>query len=414
MIPKTKAAGLMAIVAFVVAAFTFLLTCLFVDVRNIRNEDSVLVSKQQQALMHNYTKLYELAAVLSEHYLYETDEQDLVVGAMKGMAAILDDPYTEYMTAEEYGQYEDDRDSVRFGVGIGIVYDEELQTVVTETVYENSPALEAGILPGDVLLAVGEDGGESVSVIGMTTEQIADLVRGDENTVVHLLMRRGEQQVAFAVTRRHYQADQAYGSMIGGVAYIRIRSFNGNAVGCFIELMDELMPQNPKGLILDLRQNGGGSLGVLTEIAQQILPKDGVLLETKNIRGEVLSTEKLTKGTKLDIPIVCLIDGYTASASEVLACAVQDIVGGKTVGTQSFGKNVGQSFYQFADGSMLKYTSFGWFSQNGRSLLEEGIRPDYLVELPEEHRDYNIEGIPQDEDTQLQRALEVIAGMAGG
>nr|MDD6335042.1 S41 family peptidase [bacterium] len=406
MISKKKAVWMAVIVAVITAVCAVVGTSVFIDARWVRNQDKVLVDKSDYTFLEQFNRLKSLNDLIGQHYYGDVDENKLVEGALKGAVDSLGDAYSAYFNAEEAASYFQSSEGIYAGIGVRVQYDEEQKAFIIVQLFSDSPAKDAGVLVGDVLIGVGQGQEDIQNVIGMDQEEVISLVSGDPDTLVRLELRRGSDTVTLSCIRRKVQADQCEWRMLAdSIGYIKLDSIDGNASTLFDKAIIQLTQDRAKGLIIDVRNNPGGGLDDVIAIADRFLPQ-GTVLTMKNKAGEE-TTYSCSGKHQLDLPVTILVNGYTASAAEVLACAVKELGGGTVVGTQTFGKGIAQSFYSFDDGAQLKITSEAWFSPNGNAIHGEGLLPDVIVDLPEELKK-NPAALNDETDTQLQKAIEVL------
>ncbi|OGO04190.1 MAG: hypothetical protein A2Y73_05245 [Chloroflexi bacterium RBG_13_56_8] len=322
------------------------------------------------------------------------DEQKMIYGAAMGLASSLEDPYTMFVEPMRAAILADDMQGSFEGIGATVsMLDGQL--IVVEPL-PNSPALEAGIQAGDVILAVDDEPLEGKSYF----EAIA-LIRGPRGTVVRLLVKREGTADLFTVpvTRGEVEVPIVEARITEeGIAYLRLREFNALSENRVHSALDELLQADPIGLILDLRDNPGGFLEMSVAIASEFLPEDTLVVSQKE-RDKPLEQFRVEHvGIATEIPLVVLIDGSSASASEIVAGAIRDHQRGVLIGEQTFGKGSVQSVHALEDGSSLRVTVAKWYLPNGDNLDSNGIQPDIEVVLTP---DDAIQG----KDPQLDRAI---------
>ena len=344
-------------------------------------------------------KLNELKKLIDEKYLYsdEVDEEALKDGILSGYIEALGDPYSVYYNEEETKElYESTAGEYS---GIGVVFSQNMNTKVITAVqvYKNSPAEEAGVQTDDILYKI--DGRD------VTSEELSDVVkdiRGEEGTTVEITMLRGEEheEVTMEVERRKIQVETVnYEMKEDQIGYIRITEFDTVTYEQFAEALNELETQGMKGLVIDLRANPGGNVLTVSKILDLILPEGTIVsTKTKNGETEVLKSDEEHQFVK---PLAVLVDGNSASASEIFAGAIQDYKLGPIVGTTTYGKGIVQEIIKLSDGSSLKLTIAEYFTPEGRNIHKKGIEPDVKVEY--EKKEENPET-----DNQLDAALKEV------
>ena len=331
-----------------------------------------------------------------------SQEEELVSAAARGMAAALQDPYARYYTAEEYEEYLRDLSGEYVGIGITITLAASGGAEVVG-VNDGGPADKAGVKTGDVLIAVGN---EDVTTLSLT--EITDRVLGKEGESVTLTFLRMEQRLTLDIVREKQVTHQIHHEMMeGNIGYIRIERFSGDCEESFRTVLSELKENGMQALVIDVRGNPGGALETVVAVADLLLPK-GVIVTVKSADGE--EEEYRSDAEGLGLPIAILVNGSSASASELLAGALQDSGTGIVVGENTYGKGVVQTTWNLPrSGSWFKLTTAAYYTPNGRNIDGEGIAPDIPVSLPEEWKSVSAASLPREVDTQLSAALEVLA-----
>lgn len=338
-------------------------------------------------------RLIGVMQFVERKYVNDVDTDTIINGAISGMVGSLGDPHSLYMDVEKYEKLKSQTEGSFGGVGIVMSFQEK-DKVMVSSVLEESPAQSAGILAGDQIMAV-----DGVSVTDYQPEETAAHIRGKEGTeVVLTIHREGAEDKDYSITRSNILFKTAAGEMIPehpNVGYIRIASFSENTSKEFKENYDKLAAEGMKGLIIDLRSNPGGLVTSCVDIANMVVPKgDVVSIIDKSGKKEVYVSE--LEETKY--PIVVLIDENSASASEILAGALQDTGAATLVGNKSFGKGSVQIVLPLLAGDAVKMTIAKYYTPSGRSIDGTGIEPDVKVEL-------NMAG---GIDNQLVKAIEIM------
>lgn len=389
------------------AAITFMTTTIvmynkFEDTYKL----SFFTSNSSQDIGQNESSLIEtlqsFKAMLEQKYVGEINEEDLIEGAIKGYIAGLDDPYTEYLTKEEMTEFTEETNSEYVGIGVYVANNTADNTILVAGVMKGSPALEAGIQAGDVIAKVDD--------VQYTGEQLTDatkILKGQEGTTVKVTVLRDGKEIDLIVTRRKIIVEHVASQMLDdNIAYIQIDAFDSGVIEDFEEQVTKLKNDGAKGIIIDLRSNGGGIVDEATGVADFFLEKDETILITKAKDEE----EKITKSKNTpiitDIPVVVLVNEATASASEILAGALKENYGATIVGKTTYGKGVIQTLYSLSDGSGLKITTDEYFTPNHNKINEVGITPDVEVDLTKNEEGYY--ETEMDKDAQLLKAIEVL------
>lgn len=385
-----------------------MLVCgIWIGVRVVRYVGAQSGAEDTVVTKETLSKLQTIEQMISEtYYGDEVTADQLQDGLYKGMVEALEDPYSEYYTKEELEEVLNSNEGVSYGIGAYISLDQELSLPVIAGVMEDSPAQAAGLLNGDVIYKV-----DDTYTQGMSLSKVVSLVKGREGTVVHLTMyREGEADyLEFDVERGKLiettTVDYGMVEDTDYIAYLRITEFDEITVDQYTEAMAELNAKGMKALILDLRNNPGGDLNTVVEISRKLLPA-GMIVYTEDKAGT--RKEYTCDGeNEFSLPLVVLINEYSASASEILAGAVQDYNKGTLIGTTTYGKGIVQRIQHMEDGTALKLTVSAYFTPNGRNIHGVGIEPDIEVEL--DYEQYTEDGT----DNQLDKAIEVLEGKIG-
>ena len=348
-----------------------------------------------------FSKAEYIQKLIEKYYYYEEDIPNIEEGVYAGMLAALGDPYSVYYDEESFEAMMESTSGSY--CGIGVVVQQHVETMVISVVnpYKGCPGYEAGIRPGDIILGTAD-----VDFTGMDINEAVSYIRGEENTKVTIRILRGEEELSFEVTRKVIDIPTvSYELLENNIAYIKIESFDEVTYGQFNEAMTKAKNDNCIGYIFDVRDNGGGLYDTVVDMLDDILP-EGKIVYTKDREG--FGDTQMSDAKCLEAPIAVLTNGYSASASEIFAGAIQDYGVGKIIGTQSFGKGIVQSIIPIGDGTAIKLTVSAYFTPNGRNIHGEGITPDIKVELPQEEEAYDNGYIKREYDTQLQEATKYI------
>ena len=343
-------------------------------------------------------KLRTLESAIDVYYYQEgIDYEAMQNGILSGLVDSLNDPYSEYYTKEEIAQVNLDNEGVYYGIGAYVRMDTMLSMPKLSGIIPDTPAEEVGLRENDVITEV-----DGVSMYQLTTQDAVRYIRGEEGTTVDLtIYREGEPDyLHFTVERRKVESPTVNHEMMGEVGYLQITSFDEVTVHQFKDAYEALEKEGMKGLIIDVRSNPGGLLTTVLDICREILPK-GLIVYTEDKYGE--KNEYTCDGANaIDIPLVVLINGNSASASEILAGAVQDYEIGTIVGETTYGKGVVQNIFALSDGSAVKLTISNYFTPKGNNIHGIGVQPDVEVELDVD-KYYD-----EDVDTQIEKALEIL------
>jgi carboxyl-terminal processing protease len=353
------------------------------------------VSSTANAQLDPFLEVWEL---VHERYLRQPVNDDaLIEGAIDGLLATLDDPHTRYLSPEDQAAAEESMDGEFQGIGAEVEDVDGNITIVTPI--DGSPAEAAGLQPGDILRQA-----DGVDLTGMDVSEAAGLVRGPAGTTVKLVIERNGELLNVDIVRDVIKLASVRGEILEeGIAYLRLSRFANDTDEELAELLPTLLAENPSGLILDLRRNPGGSLDTTVEIADQFL-EEGLVLVERFGDGEERPFEVGDEGLAQTIPMVVLIDEGSASASEVLAGAIQDRDRGVIIGQISFGKGTVQTWHTLSNNGGVRVTIAEWLTPFKSSIHEIGLTPDYFIPLPE------FEAGDEFEDTQLQAAIDFLQG----
>ena len=351
-------------------------------------------------------KLESILKTVVNGHIEELDEEELIDAAIKGMLKAVDDPYTFYLTKDEYDASFSSKNPTFTGIGITVDLQAYEDSILIMDIYEGSNALEVGIQVNDRIVAV-----DGVRCTADNKEELLADAKGVEGTTVNITVLRDGKELEFTVERRTLRIQLAVSHIFNdSIGYIRLRSFQIAAKDDFEKLLDELLEQNITGLIIDLRGNGGGYKDIAVQLVDHFIPK-GCVYSAINNKGIVDSDT--SSGNMIDIPFVILVDGNSASASELFAGAIQDYGSGLLIGSQTFGKGIVQYTRVLGDGSYYQYTAETWLTPNGRSIHGVGLTPDIVVELDDDvayYIDTHPTTIPSTEyDKQLEAAINALS-----
>ncbi len=341
-------------------------------------------------------KVLELQNFIEKNYYINTDEVDFTAGVYKGLFESLDDPYSVYMTKDEFKRFNESSSGTYGGIGVVVTAAKDNFITVVSPI-EDTPGERAGLKTGDKIIAVN---GEEVYADGMS--EAIKIMKGEPGTDVTLtIYREGEDKFDVTITRELIVLKSVKSRLLADdIGYIRISSFDQKVFDEFKTHYEELQAKGIKGLIIDLRNNPGGDLAQCVQLSDYILGKQ-LIVYTENNAGE--RREFKSDTSKIDLPLVVLVNGGSASASEILTGAVKDSKAGTIIGTTTFGKGLVQSVYPLPDGSGVKLTTAQYFTPNGTYIHGKGIEPDKVLEL---NKDYDEKD--DSTDNQLQAAIKVL------
>lgn len=310
--------------------------------------------------------------------LDKVDKQKMIYGAIRGAVASLEDPYTVYMDPEESKAFLESLNGELEGIGAELGMEEGVITVITPL--KGSPAEKAGVLPGDVIYKI-----EDEETFEMSLNEAVMKIRGKEGTTVNLTLARKDvdEPIEVSIVREKIEIDSVVVEEKNGIVYMEVSQFNDKTNELFGQAISEMMLDKPKGIIVDLRFNGGGFLDIAVELLSYFLPSgsEAVIIKERGIEDKVMETNGNPK--ILDVPLVVLVNEGSASASEIFAGAIQDHKRGVVMGTKTFGKGSVQEVDDFYDGSSLRVTIAKWFTPKDRGIDKTGLDPDIVVEVEE-------------------------------
>lgn len=350
-------------------------------------------------------KLEKIEDLIDKNFYFEDDEQAKQDGIIKGYLEGLDDPYSVYYTQEEYASFMEDTEGEYVGVGVQVSQDADTKTITVVRVFEG-PAKEAGVEADDIITEV--NGGD---ISSQDIDTVVDKIRGVEGTEVSITVYRSSdgEDHEFTMQRRKVENPTVeYKMLADNIGYIEVSSFYEVTAQQYIAAVEDLNAQGMEGLIVDLRGNGGGLLDVAVDMLDYMLPA-GKIVYTEDKDGNVTSEYNSTDDEQFTKPLAILVNGYSASASEIFAGAIKDYGIGTLVGTNTFGKGIVQRIFPLDDGSAIKLTTAKYFTPNGNDIHKVGIKPDVEVELDvDAYRESDGE-----KDNQLQAAVDNILEKLG-
>lgn len=353
----------------------------------------------------NIVKFNQVRKILKDDYYMSIDENKLIEGATRGLAESLGDPYTVYFDKQQMQTFLEKSEGSYVGIGVTVNVDDNGLLTVIEPM-EDSPAHKAGIMQGDKIVRV-----DGTDVTSFSDENmIISMIKGKENTKVVITVYRPSEDryIQFDITRKRIKASNIKSEILdGNIGYIRLVMFDNEIAKYFMNDLNSMKKKGIKGLIIDLRDNPGGSYEQVVQIADALLP-EGIIVYTEDREGK--QAVKRSDKSSLGMPLVLLINENSASASEILAGSVKDHGVGKLVGTKTFGKGLVQELKLLKDGSGLKVTISRYFTPSGVCIHGTGIKPDIEVDVLEEYRNYPVSQIPRDRDIQLRSAIEALMG----
>jgi len=341
-------------------------------------------------------KVKDVLDTLDDNYLEGIDSEALYEEAIRGLVDSVGDPYTSYFTKAEYDSFLEKMEGSYEGIGVVVSYGETEDTIIVVAPFKDSPGEKAGMEPGDEIIEV-----DGVDVIGMSLDKVVERIKGEKGTEVILTVRRLEEKIDIPIIRDVIEIPTIeFELMEGNIGYIGMSGFDLITEEQFKNALKELESQGQEGLIIDLRNNPGGYLHIVFAIVDELIEKGNLVVYTEDRNG---NREELITETKssFDKPLAILINGNSASASEILAGAIKDHERGVLVGETTFGKGLVQRTFDLDDGSAVKITISKYYTPDGYYIHGIGIEPDVIVEYDPE----------SETDNQLEEAIKIITEM---
>lgn len=377
----------------IAAAITFTITMSFA--KNIFNSKIANVDERANV----YEKLAEIDQIVRNNALEDIDEDALMNAIADGYMAGLNDDYAYYMDQDEYQNYQMDNAGELIGIGITVSLDESGYILVND-VTPDSPAAIAGIQAGDLIVRI-----DDTDVLSVGYNEATAMVRGEEGTRVNITVRRNQEELTLEAVRTKITTTSVSYRMIGENGYIKITGFDATTPDDFKAAVSDLQSQGATGLIFDVRNNPGGLLDGVAKVLDFLLP-EGDIVSVTDSKG---NTEVLYESDEnsVDMPMVVLVDGNTASAAELFSAALRDYNKAELVGVNTFGKGIMQTAYSLSDGSAINLTTHYYNPPSGVNFHGVGLKPDYEVNLTPDQQ-LSLSELSDEEDAQLQKAISVL------
>lgn len=400
---KKKTIFIMVILLVITNIITFSLS----NIVSFGFDDKVVLPKAKYRMLmdnyNDYSKINSIKEYIGKAYLREVEGADLLDGQLKGMVEALEDPYSMYMTEDEFASFTQETAGTYGGIGVIVTPgDDDLITVVAPI--EDTPGERAGLKTGDKIIKV-----DGLEFYAKNMDEAVKIMKGQPGTKVTITIMRKDKDGSNVVSDIEIEREQIRlvtvksGIIPGNIGYIRLTSFDEITYEDFMKHLTDIQASNVEGIVLDLRNNPGGLLNICADIADEFLGEgDIVYTQTKDGSRDYLKSDK----NMTDLPLVVLVNEGSASASEILAGAIKDHGRGELIGITTFGKGVVQRIRDLGDGSGIKLTVSEYFTPNGINIHGIGIVPDIEVELNEDVENIGLDYI--DEDNQLQKAIEVL------
>lgn len=361
---------------------------------------SIITGKNYLAVTKDLKKVVDTYYAIVDNYYGELDRDKLIDGAVEGMISSVGDTFTSYSDTDSTSSFDETINGSYEGIGCTVATLED-GTISVIDMFEDSPSYKAGLKVGDVITKVD---GESYE--GKSSTDISNYVKNSGKSKIVLTVKRDNEEKDISINLSKVEIPHVSGKVIEQdskkIGYIKISLFASNSYKQFKNKLDELEKSNIDDLIIDVRDNSGGYLSSVTDICNLFLDKGKVIYQLEDSKGKVKKKDTTKEKRKYDI--VVLINGGSASASEILASAIKESYGGDIVGTNSYGKGTVQQTKKLLDGSMIKYTTQKWLTPDGNSINEVGVTPTKVVELNEEY----FNNPTTENDNQLQEAIKLI------
>ena len=351
-------------------------------------------------------KLDEIYSYMNIYYYGDFEKEDVYNSLYSGVMESLEDPYSVYYTPEEYEDMQVSTSGTYYGIGAGVSQNLTTMEVTISKVYRGTPAEEAGLKNGDMILSV-----EDIEATSVEVSELVQHIRGEEGTKVHMVIYRPstDETLEFDVERRHVELPSIEGEMLdGGIGYIQITEFQDKTDEQFAQMVEKLQAQGVKGLIIDVRANPGGLLSTVVNLLDQVLP-EGLLVYVEDKYGN--RDEYTSDASCIELPIVVLTDETSASASEIFAGALKDYEYATLVGKTTYGKGIVQNIIRLSDGDALKITTAKYFTPKGNDIHKIGVAPD--VEVDYEYTGPEEETYDKQYDSQFLKAVEIMKEKLG-
>ena len=359
--------------------------------------NNLIKSKNEKA---DFTSLYEVYDTILEEYYNDVDEKSLIDGAINGMLASLDDQHTIYFDEKSKEEFDTELSGTYYGIGAQIQYVEE-NTVKIVKIFDGSPAEKSGLQIGDIFVSI-----DGKSTDGMDANDIASKLRSEEATSVKVVMSRNGENIEFNIKKANVTMFSVNSEMINvdnkKIGYIGVSIFGQKTYDQFKNALANLENEKMDSLIIDLRGNSGGYLYTVTNMLELFIPKDKILYKIQTNMG---TTEyKSSSNVNRNYKIVILIDGDSASASEIMSAAMKEQYSAILVGKTTYGKGTVQTTKNLSNGAMIKYTIEKWLTPGGNNIDGQGIKPDYDIDQNEQF----LQDGSRENDAQFQKAIEIL------
>lgn len=371
----------------------------------IKDFDVVKVNTNKTEVSYSKTKkgfdsLYETYDTIMSEYYKDVDSDKLIEGAINGMLESLDDEHTMYFDKKSKEEFDSELSGNYYGIGAQIQLTSDEIIKITK-VFDDSPAKKAGLKEEDVFVSV-----DGTSVKGKSATEVANMLKSDSVKTSTIVVKRNDKELTFKVTKENITLFSVSSEMLDNngknVGYLSVSIFGQKTYSQFKDALTKLEKQDMDSLIIDLRGNTGGYLSTVTNMLEEFIDKGNVIYQIQSSSG--VKQYKTVKASDKKYKIVVLIDGGSASASEIMSAAMKEVYGATLVGQTTYGKGTVQTTKDLSNGSMIKYTIEKWLTPSGKNIDKEGIKPDYEVELGDSYKN----NPTKENDAQLQKALDLL------
>lgn len=371
----------------------------------IKDFDVAKVNTNKTEVSYSKTKkgfdsLYETYDTIMSEYYKDVDSDKLIEGAINGMLESLDDEHTMYFDKKSKEEFDSELSGNYYGIGAQIQLTSD-ETIKITKVFDDSPAKKAGLKEEDVFVSV-----DGTSVKGKSATEVANMLKSDSVKTSTIVVKRNDKELTFKVTKENITLFSVSSEMLDNngknVGYLSVSIFGQKTYSQFKDALTKLEKQDMDSLIIDLRGNTGGYLSTVTNMLEEFIDKGNVIYQIQSSSG--VKQYKTVKASDKKYKIVVLIDGGSASASEIMSAAMKEVYGATLVGQTTYGKGTVQTTKNLSNGSMIKYTIEKWLTPSGKNIDKEGIKPDYEVELGDSYKD----NPTKENDAQLQKALDLL------
>ena len=371
----------------------------------IKDFDVAKVNTNKTEVSYSKTKkgfdsLYETYDTIMSEYYKDVDSDKLIEGAINGMLESLDDEHTMYFDKKSKEEFDSELSGNYYGIGAQIQLTSD-ETIKITKVFDDSPAKKAGLKEEDVFVSV-----DGTSVKGKSATEVANMLKSDSVKTSTIVVKRNDKELTFKVTKENITLFSVSSEMLDNngknVGYLSVSIFGQKTYSQFKDALTKLEKQDMDSLIIDLRVNTGGYLSTVTNMLEEFIDKGNVIYQIQSSSG--VKQYKTVKASEKKYKIVVLIDGGSASASEIMSAAMKEVYGATLVGQTTYGKGTVQTTKNLSNGSMIKYTIEKWLTPSGKNIDKEGIKPDYEVELGDSYKN----NPTKENDAQLQKALDLL------